>query len=143
MRKLSRRVLRLEHCQTSLGPYQNIPSANAEWKEMFWKHSEDFLNHPCLKKDKLVRATIGLPTLEYLIDEMEVDSAWHFGFNSMTQLRNWFTDDELKLLHSNGFNLVVYQSSNDDCLSFKKQVVFNKRNATIEFKQNLISLVRN
>lgn len=143
MRRLSRRVYRLEHCVSGKGPYQNVPSTDIAWNEMLQVHSADSLNHPCISNDVLVRGTIALPSTEHLADEMEVDPSWSFGFYSMGQLRRWFTDDELRLLHSKGFNLVIYQSSNDECLTFKKQVVFNKQTASIEFKQNLISLVRN
>lgn len=136
------RIYRIEHCQTGNGPYQNLATADVDLLAMVERHSKDDELHPVYTEDVFVKGCGICPDREYLESLTELH-AWCFGFRTMYQLRSWFTDEELSTLHHHGFNLVVYELRADSYCNLRKQSVFNKKEAIVAFKQNVISLIRN
>lgn len=137
------RIYRIEHHSTGKGPYQSTDRATEtpELAIMRDLHANS-KQHPTHLEDKMLSGCKDCRTLSQLEWLVEV-SPWLFGFKTIIQLRNWFTDFDLQTLHENGYNLVVYDVSVDHSCSLRKQSVFDKRKAVVAFRQNVISLIRN
>lgn len=139
------RVFRIENCQQK-GPYKSAAVDQVlDLKLMVNRHSKELETHPPAYQDRLVRINqkLGVTNSEdayRLVDYLR--DLYFFGFSSIKQLRDWFTEEELVLLQKNNFNLTVYTVSKDELVVMAKQVIFKKSNAKILFKQNLISLTR-
>lgn len=103
-------VLRIEHPKSGLGCYihKYVDSQQAvEYEEMYRRHSTDD-EHPNPFQD------IG----------NSMQSNEFCGFADAEQLHNWFTDEELKMLFSLGFELIEVEAKN--IRYGKRQVVFEK-----------------
>ena len=136
------RIYRIEHCLTGNGPYQTLATADVDLLAMVERHANDSKSHPVYTEDTFVKGCSLCPDSEYL-DTLTEFHGWNFGFRTMFQLRSWFNDDDLLVLHRNGYNLVVYELYSDGYCNLRKQSVFDKSKATVAFKQNVISLIRN
>lgn len=139
------RVFRIESCHNGLGPYQNRKHkiTDESFLDMLSRHSGpcSIEAHPSFYFDSLKRYPKRYEGLDDAYDIPDL-LEYSFGFNSLPQLRNWFTDTDLGILHANGFNLVVYESESQETIYYGKQIAFKKQNAKIFLKQNLISLIR-
>lgn len=139
------RVFRVENCAQE-GPYRtDLVDQVPALEEMMLRHGEETDTHPAVHQDRLVRINKELditnPDDAYrLVDYMR--GIYFFGFSSIKQLKDWFTEEELVLLQNNNFNLTVYTVSKDELVVMAKQVIFKKSSAKVLFKQNLISLTR-
>lgn len=139
------RVFRVENCAQE-GPYRtDLIDQVPALKEMMLRHGEETDTHPTVHQDRLVRINKELDITNpddayHLVDYMR--GIYFFGFSSIKQLKDWFTEEELVLLQNNNFNLTVYTVSKDELVVMAKQVIFKKSSAKVLFKQNLISLTR-
>lgn len=136
------RIYRIEHCLTGNGPYQNLATADVDLLAMVERHANDSKSHPVYTEDTFIKGCSLCPDSEYL-DSLIEFHGWSFGFKTMYQLRDWFSDTELAILHHHGFNLVVYELNSDSACNLRKQSVFDKKKANVAFKQNVISLIKN
>lgn len=137
------RVFRIESCHNGLGPYQNLQHQIQDvlFLDMLQRHIEDIDGHPSYVFDELVRFPKRYEGVDDVYSISDINE-YHFGFQSLTKLRAWFTDHDLSVLHQHGFNLVVYESESQESVYYSKQIAFKKQNAKIFLKQNLISLIR-
>jgi hypothetical protein len=139
------RIFRVENSDQH-GPYRSeIVDQVPALKAMMLRHDKESEAHPFVFQDRLVRINKSLDVTNEddafrLVDFMR--GIYFFGFSSIKQLRDWFTEDELVLLQNNNFNLTVYTVSKDELVVMAKQVIFKKSSAKVLFKQNLISLTR-
>lgn len=157
------RIFRIEHCKSKVGPYRH--RENDDLFNMALKHSnkenssvtpsilDDYPLNSVIKNESkfnfykelcLIPFSLNRPVIDCVlfIESKKIKNCL-FGFSTIRQLRNWFTDDELELLHKSGFNLVVYETPLNNVLSFKKQIlIMNKDNLNICWKQNIISLIK-
>lgn len=126
------RIFRIEHHALEVGPYQlKAPDVKTnDLFSLFSRHSRSEI-HPCLQDDK--------PTSTRSLKRLY--SEWFFGFSSLSQLRKWFSNEDLRILHENGCNMIVYEVDKDSYIKYKKQTVFKKEAAKVLFKQNVISLI--
>lgn len=78
--------------------------------EMSYKHSDNILKTPCLSDDTFLYNNkfygdnllrLGKEYSNRLRDNI-------YCFNSIEQLKSWFTDDELSLLHSKMFHIIEF-----------------------------------
>ena len=145
------RVFRIEHHESSLGPYHHAYRTNDAVLAKVLKdilredtppvHEDTLLpnrSDPALIKSMLKYSKKN--TLHHFKQEQSVDML--FCFLSIPQIRKWFGEDALLTLHQNGFNLVVYDTDRLNLVKFKKQaVLLNKDSAELIWKQNIVSLL--
>lgn len=134
-------VFRIAHYANDLGPYQSKHHGITDpaFIEMTNDHASDSLNHPGILLET-IRKTSKV-SYEDAKEGVFETTDWLFGFANMFQLRDWFSNEELLLLHKHGFNLTVYEVDASHVCKLTKQVVFDKTNAIVLFKQNVFSLV--
>ena len=125
-----------------------------------WKRHDNSRNNPTLEFDTLQKATednvylsnaiISLNCgggLEAKIDFIAIAKEQpniRFCFKNINQLKKWFSNEDLELLHSLGFVLKVISCPRKNHLAFKKQsIILNILNESIQtlWKQNLNSLI--
>lgn len=61
-----------------------------------------------------------------------------FGFESLTKLKDWFSDDELKSLKRHGFVVNVYSVPRNHVQVGGRQVLFRKRQSRFSHKSRAI-----
>lgn len=136
-------LYRIEHYQSGKGPYYHATTDSypSDLRNMLNNISVKN-NDPTLLQDKLKRGCELFQSCGNNADMFLQKHKWHFAFKTLFQLRKWFSDEDLQILHKHGFNLVLYETRTDNIVSFKSQSLFCKDKATLLFKQNVISLVR-
>ena len=125
------RLFRIEHHLTSLGPISN-------------GESPDFLNKISSKsqisfeKDK--QLTKNIP-IHFVNKHIEFGKAL-FAFKTITQIKQWYSNAQLELLHQKGYVLSVYNVDRDNLCSFSKQIIIlNKDNKEKLWFQSLQHLI--
>lgn len=137
------RFYRIAHHTSGLGPYQHFAknrndSSLEALNRMYEEHQKDITNHPCLRNDTYKPFNkCPLNNKLFSTDFKKVV----YGFRTLAQLRNWFTENDLKMMHKHGFNLEIYETTREYMLVFDKQAVLTKPDIRSIWKQNLISLV--
>lgn len=147
------RVFRIEHCTSELGPYHHVHKHFKECTDLFSALSLAEDKTPPLHIDRICKNhhTVDLTKeivvcsennlLAHFKKKHEIDML--FGFSTITQIRKWFTDKELRALHEHKFNIVVYETTRANILLFEKQaVMLRKDDAELVWKQNIISLLK-
>lgn len=106
-------VLRIEHPESKKGCYTHFPFGNngggQELSQMISRHADS--KHPN-------------PFIDEGLNYYHITSNEFCGFANEKQLHNWFTDAELEMLYSLGFELVKVEVKNIRVGEY--QVVFEK-----------------
>lgn len=64
---------------------------------------------------------------------------FHFGFNSMHQLRRWFYEDEILVkLHRKDVVLAEYQCHSKDVVEGHTQAIFIRENSVAKVQHNIL-----
>lgn len=112
------KVYRVEHKDFEngnafAGPYSASGINNAsDWADFSSDHGDD--NHPPPDKDLLLKT-------HNIIKNKNFDD-YFFGFNSLDQLKLWFSNTELKRLFD--LNYVIAEYISDTVIEGEKQVLF-------------------
>lgn len=145
------RCMRIEKVKTNKGPYDQ---KDPEVLSAFASHSLD-TGQPSITEDTyLASSSLNhlVPSfIEYLNNKgdlhMEVNplflKEFKFAFRNLYQLKSWFSNEDLKLLHDLGYNLVVYKTDRKSLLVFNRQLVVLdcQNNLELLWRQNLSSLI--
>lgn len=106
------RVFRIEHAFTQLDPY-----TNSEGIKFLNKLSNP--NQINYLKDKLLTKNID-------INNIDINKCL-FSFKNITQIRRWFNNTQLELLHSKGYVLTAYSVPKNNLCNFSNQsLLLNK-----------------
>jgi len=98
------------------GPYSGISMGSLAWTER--KH--ELPTHPAPHADGII-----LPSY--------VSAEYFYGFESLTQLTNWFNREELtNISYYDGFEIKVYELEDRHIIKGKKHVAFIKRYAKLK-----------
>lgn len=147
------RVYRIEHYQSGLGPYIHTHQNRKECSGLLQGLVFNNEKTPPLHLDRYMDGDRN-GTIAYKANKASITCRLKdfrekegldliFAFQNMIQVRNWFGEEELRLLHEHGFNLVVYETHRTNLLTYEKQSVILKKNlATVLWKQNIISLLK-
>ena len=147
------RVYRIEHYQSGLGPYIHTHQNRKECSGLLRGLILNNEKTPPLHLDRYMDGVRNVAVAEeakkaslcYKIKSFreKENLDFLFAFQNLVQVRNWFGDDELRLLHEHGFNLVVYETHRTNLLTYEKQsVLLKKSKSTLLWKQNIVSLIK-
>jgi hypothetical protein len=93
------------------GPYNGANWLKPDFAAMYRRHSNP-KTHPSPRPSN------------YL-----ANGCFLFGFKSITQLKNWFNEEERNVLVNNGFKLLKFAVPDDDVFKFEHQIVFFTKHA--------------
>lgn len=111
---------RIVHKVTAIGVYSHnsycmsnnlIEFIEEDLDDMSYWHSNNKLKTPCLSDDRLLHISENFTNnLDLQAESKQEESKYTniYCFNSIDQLKSWFTDDELILLHSKMFHIIEF-----------------------------------
>lgn len=79
--------------------------------DMAYSHNDNKLKTPCLRDNSLLHISENFNNNLDLQAEIKQEESKYtniYCFNSIDQLKSWFTDDELSLLHSKMFHIIEF-----------------------------------